>query len=145
MFDEWRHERRVARLRRQKQRISVAYRKDLVAAHKGPDPQEKRRELLSLEAFERQTIDDEIAGLQTVFYLLRAQTHSVAVPDRDDGDGCWEQRTDSHPCHLTAKGVATIRAAIRDERKARFDQWARWLPVAVTVGGGIAWAVSRAI
>jgi hypothetical protein len=77
-------------------------------------------------------ITDERESLESNVLVGRAVTLDVALPERNDVE-FWERSLFTGQIYLTAAGRRVVRAAIRAERKERFEVVRAWLPSIMAV------------
>lgn len=120
--------------------LDRAYAKDINAARVAQD-KKKIESLVSDHQFEIQMHQEE-ADLELTRYLVRqARRLHVPIPQykNDDGteSGHWYEGQLSYYRMLTTEGVAKLRDEIRQEKKARHESKAVWIPWLSAITGAI--------
>lgn len=91
---------------------------------------------------ERIRLSRAIMELETDHLLQQARWLSVPAPDEND-EGMWEHAREDGRWFLSDKGQFTLRAALRLERKDRFESWRLWLPaLAAGLSAVAAWVAA---
>lgn len=116
--------------RRNSERLHRRYRRALEKL--GPRATREQREEVHQDwQYELDEAAEEEHGAYTRRLLHRAKSLLVSVPSRDGGEleggPYWEQGQALGTWYLTRNGIARIRAAIREEEKARREARAHWV------------------
>jgi len=126
MFARVSHWWSLRKLRQKKQRITRAYDADIAAAYRN----KKHADIDSIretQRWEERNCGDEIARLETDYYLNLADRMGVALPPHnldENGDGDDWYRSDLYVRSLlTRQGRAKLRSDIRKEKRERREAW----------------------
>jgi hypothetical protein len=120
MFNEWRFERKLAKLQKERERVEKLYAKKLHDALKNRLSSDEKGRLINGREVDLEECDDDI-NLHTTGYLVsKSRKLFIEVPPRDN-DTFWFTSTTFGGRYLTHAGVTKLRNDIRAEPKARWD------------------------
>lgn len=103
--------------------------------------------LVHNETFQVSHLDEDIANLQNQRLIEQAETYLIDVPQIYMLGNIPQNWIESiiYPgtWRLRPEQMAELKVRIRDEQKARWEAWARWLPImnALVALGSIAVAI----
>lgn len=128
MFDLW-------RLEREHKKLEKKFRPLLVEAKKKKDAD--KYELLLYEWLsEKELIEDAFNSLASWSLIRKAGKLNLPIPPHSDGEMWQPSPTTRIPC-LTAKGRNELRTLIRKEKRARYEEWATWIPLLIGLIGAV--------
>ena len=139
MIEEWRYQRRLKQLHRERRGISARYKPLLEDARKrGRDAHDSLMADVMNELAEIEGMIAEVRHRRTMdlaqSYDVPTKAWSSSLADDDsDGDDNWQRSRFSGQWFITEAEAARLRAAVRQERKERFEDASRWLPPFVSV------------
>lgn len=146
MFARLRYEFELRKLQREK------IKNDRFFAAKQAEARAKKADSIAMqrldgeEIFERGTINDKIALLQTEFLRQEAEKYLLPIPsfDADDNkeDTNWQFAPTGPHYQLSESALAELRSAIRKERKERREVWQSWAALVIGIVGALIGLVS---
>ena len=74
------------------------------------------------QAQEQWLLEDELQQLESRYLCIEAHKYRVPIPPHSDGEA-WEKSTNIGGYQLTAKGIAKLRAELREEKNERWKWW----------------------
>lgn len=132
MFDEWRFERKLSKLQRNRARIEKHYAEKMHWAFKARSSLDDKETLLNNKQMDLEECDDEINSLTTGYLMSISRQLFIEIPSRDN-ESLWFESTTFGGRYLTPAGVTKLRNDIRAERKARWDMIQPKLALFVTL------------
>jgi hypothetical protein len=132
MFDEWRFERRLSKLQRDRARIEKLYTEKMHQAFKARSSVEEKENLINSKQMDLEECDDEINSLTTGYLISESRKLFIEIPPRDS-ELFWFVSTTFGSRYLTPSGVTKVRNDIRAERKARWEMTQPKLALLVTL------------
>jgi len=110
-----------------RRRAHRRYEKRIAAARAEGVTQDKIEDINSDAMRDDYELDDEVFELHTSYLMGQARRLMITTPDRKNEE-MWTRALISGYPHLTKKGIAELRAAIRAERKAQRESFLLWVP-----------------
>jgi hypothetical protein len=130
---------KVRHLRNQKSRWRRKCDAEVGAAKRAKKPYEEIEKIQRDWQSDFDLLREEIGVAETNLIIRQGEKYGVGVPVQMGNFGVWIEGRAYANHYLSPDAVSNMRAAIRDEKKARWEVWARWVPVfsALTGLGGV--------
>ncbi len=93
--------------------------------------------LYSQASYEDMECTDEIQELNTRYLITEAEKLIIPVPSREKNSGFWEESRITGSDHLTTKGIAELRSAIRKESRERKAAILIWVTALIGLVGAV--------
>jgi hypothetical protein len=136
MFDYARFRWRLWRIERARRWTERAYDRDIAEAKAGKLGKDGKKQDLERIAdtahWEDLTYGDEVMRLHSRYFVRKANRLHVPIPSHKDEER-WQEQAGYY--WLTTKGLNEVRAAIRTEKKQRWELVLMWVPLATALTG----------
>lgn len=125
---------------RSRRKLVEAYQADYRKAVKSKLGNDALHDLKDAERWEVSLRNEEIETLTSDYLCEQASILQVPLPawkSEDEQDGSWERTYQLQNWVLTRKGMAEVRAAIREEKAARHEVFLSWVTPLIGLIGAL--------